>query len=89
MLAPVIRAEHKRWDGKGYRDGLSGKHTPLASRVVFACDSLHAMISNHPYRKAIGVRAALEKLERNPGQQFNPSTVRALLDVAGDTRADT
>ena len=88
-LVPVIRAEHKRWDGKGYPGGLSGEHIPLASRVVFACDSFHAMTSNRPYRKAIGVRAALEELQRNSGKQFDPSIVSALLDVAGDARADT
>ncbi len=88
-LAPVIRAEHERWDGKGYPDGLSGEHIPLASRVVFTCDSFHAMTSDRPYRDAMGVRAALEELERSSGKQFDPSTVRALLDVVGDARADT
>jgi HD-GYP domain-containing protein (c-di-GMP phosphodiesterase class II) len=88
-LAPVIRAEHERWNGKGYPDGLSGEHIPLTSRVVFACDSFHAMTSDRPHRKAMGVRAALEELRRNAGTQFDPSVVGALLDVLGDARADT
>ena len=87
-LAPVIRAEHERWDGKGYANSLSREHTPLASRVVFACDSLHAMTSDRPYRFAIGVRAACEELQRNSGKQFDPSTVGALLDIVGDTQID-
>ena len=64
-LAPVIRAEYERWDGKGYPDGLKGEEIPLASRIVFACDAFHAMTSDRPYRKSIGVRAALEELKRN------------------------
>ena len=35
-LAPVVRAEHERWDGGGYPDGLRGEAIPLASRIVFA-----------------------------------------------------
>ena len=31
-LAPAIRAEHERWDGGGYPDGLKGDETPLAAR---------------------------------------------------------
>ena len=87
-LASIIRAEHERWDGKGYPDGLSGEHIPLAIRVVFACDSFHAMTSVRPYRKAMGVWAALEELQRNSGKQLDPSTFRALLDVVGDARAE-
>jgi HD-GYP domain-containing protein (c-di-GMP phosphodiesterase class II) len=47
------------------------------------------MTSDRPYRKAMGVRAALEELQRNTGKQFDPSTVRVLLDIVGDARADT
>ena len=83
-LAPVIRAEHERWDGEGYPDGLSGEHIQLASRVIFACDSFHAMTSSRPYREAMGVRAALEELRSNAGKQFDPSVVRALLGVLSD-----
>ena len=85
-LAPVIRSEHERWDGKGYPDGLSGEGIPQASRIIFTCDSFHAMISNRPYRQALGVREALEELERNAGTQFYPAAVRALLEIVNEGR---
>lgn len=80
-LAPVIRAEHERWDGKGYPDGLSGEQIPLASRIILACDAYHAMTSDRPYRKAMSVQAAQEELRKNARAQFCPYTVRALLSV--------
>ena len=80
-MAPIIRAEHERWDGKGYPDGLEGEEIPLASRIIFACDAFHAMTSDRPYRTAIGLRAALDELESNVGKQFCPRTIPALLEV--------
>ncbi len=80
-LAPSIRAGHERWEGTGYPDGLSKGRTPLASRIIFACDAYHAMTSNLPYREAMNVRTALEELRKNVGSQFCPHTVRALLVV--------
>src|SRR6266850_1760374 len=32
-LAPAMRAEHERWDGTGYPDGLAGEEIPIASRI--------------------------------------------------------
>lgn len=80
-LAPAIRAEHERWDGRGYPDGLSGEEIPLASRIVLACDAFHSMTSDRPYRKACGDRAALSELEKEAGRQFDPRVVRALVEV--------
>ena len=48
-LAPVIRAEHERWDGCGYPDGLVGEEIPLAARIVLIADAYHAMTSDRPY----------------------------------------
>lgn len=80
-MAPLLRAEHERWDGKGYPDGLEGEEIPLASRIILACDAFHAMTSDRPYRKAIGIRAALDELESNAGKQFCPTTIPVLLEV--------
>jgi response regulator RpfG family c-di-GMP phosphodiesterase len=80
-LAPLIRAEHERWDGCGYPDGLWGEAIPLASRIVFACDAYHAMTSNRPYRRALPGRVATAELRRGAGKQFCPQTVDALVAV--------
>jgi anti-anti-sigma factor len=80
-LAAAVRAEHERWDGNGYPDGLAGREIPVASRICLACDAYHAMVSDRPYRRALGEEIAREELERHAGTQFCPATVRALLDV--------
>jgi hypothetical protein len=80
-LAPAIRAEHERWDGKGYPDGLKGEEIPLASRIILVCDTFHAMTSDRPYRKALDATVALEALEKNAGTQFCPRTVGAFVGM--------
>ncbi|MET0817749.1 MAG: HD domain-containing phosphohydrolase, partial [Solirubrobacteraceae bacterium] len=86
-LAPAVRAEHERWDGRGYPDGLAGEAIPLASRICLACDAWHAMTSDRPYRDALGEGEARAELIRNAGTQFCPRTVDALLAVLDSTPA--
>lgn len=80
-VAEAIRHEHERWDGAGYPDGIYGEQIPLASRVVLVCDAFHAMITDRPYRKAIGLEQARTELIRHAGTQFDPQVVDALLAV--------
>lgn len=81
-LAPAIRAEHERCDGKGYPDGLTREQIPLASRITFACDAYHAMTSARPYRaQPMDTAAAAAELQVNAATQFDPDVVAALLRV--------
>ncbi|HEV7918648.1 MAG TPA: HD-GYP domain-containing protein [Solirubrobacterales bacterium] len=80
-VAKAIRHEHERWDGGGYPDGISGEEIPLSSRVVLVCDAFHAMITDRPYRKSIGLEQARHELVRHAGTQFDPAVVDALLAV--------
>jgi response regulator RpfG family c-di-GMP phosphodiesterase len=82
-LAPAIRAEHERWDGGGYPDGLAGVSIPLASRIILACDAYHAMTSDRPYRSAMSSAAATAELRAGEGGQFDPEIVAALLEEIG------
>jgi response regulator RpfG family c-di-GMP phosphodiesterase len=83
-LAPIIRADHERWDGKGYPDGLSGEEIPLASRIVFACDAWDAMNSDRPYRRALDVERKIEELKKGAGTQFDPYVVSVLVEALKD-----
>jgi HD domain/GAF domain len=83
-LGPVLRAEHERWDGGGYPDGLAGEQIPLASRITFVCDAYHAMTSDRPYRSALSYDAAREQIATGAGTQFCPSSAQALLDLLAD-----
>ena len=77
-LAPAVRAEHERWDGAGYPDGLAGEEIPLASRIVFACDAYHAMVSDRPYRSRLDDDEARRRLLEGSGSQFCPTVVTAM-----------
>jgi diguanylate cyclase (GGDEF)-like protein/putative nucleotidyltransferase with HDIG domain len=83
-FASAVNAEHERFDGAGYPDGLSGEAIPLASRVTFACDAYHAMTSDRPYRAAMDPSAAQDEMRAGAGNQFDPDVVGALLAVLSD-----
>ena len=80
-LAAAVRAEHERWDGDGYPDGLRGETIPLASRICLACDAFDAMTTDRPYRDALTHEQAVAELRSGAGAQFDPQVVDALLAV--------
>jgi response regulator RpfG family c-di-GMP phosphodiesterase len=80
-MAPAIRAEHERWDGTGYPDGLRGDRIPIASRITFVCDAYEAMTTDRPYRKALSREQARAEIEAGSGTQFWPLGVEAFLAV--------
>jgi HD-GYP domain-containing protein (c-di-GMP phosphodiesterase class II) len=89
-LAPAIRAEHERYDGDGYPDGLHAEEIPIASRITLACDAYHAMTSDRPYRRRLSREQALAELRDNAGTQFDPDVITALLNlVESDPEAYT
>jgi diguanylate cyclase (GGDEF)-like protein len=80
-VAKWVRSSHERFDGGGYPDGLSGAEIPLASRIIFLCDSFSAMTQTRPYREAMTVDQARDEIVRCSGTQFDPAAVRAFCDV--------
>ncbi len=78
-LAPAVRASHERWDGAGYPDGLAGEEIPLAARIIAACDTYDAMVTDRPYRGARTPAEAHEELRRVSDSQLHAPVVEALL----------
>jgi polar amino acid transport system substrate-binding protein len=77
----VIRHHHERYDGRGYPDGLKGRDIPLGARIVAVVDAYVAMCSPRPHRPPLPTELAVEELERQAGQQFDPEVVEALIRV--------
>jgi HD-GYP domain-containing protein (c-di-GMP phosphodiesterase class II) len=77
----IVRSAHEHYDGGGYPDGLAGNDIPLEARIVLACDAFHAMTTDRPYRKTLGVDEARRRLVEASGSQFDPQIVDALLRV--------
>jgi HD-GYP domain-containing protein (c-di-GMP phosphodiesterase class II) len=71
IVAPV-RHHHENWDGTGYPDGLKGTQIPLASRIIMFADTLDAMTTDRPYRKALGMEEAKAEFVKFKGRQFDP-----------------
>jgi HD-GYP domain-containing protein (c-di-GMP phosphodiesterase class II) len=86
-LAAAVRASHERWDGGGYPDGLGGERIPLAARIIAACDTYEAIVTDRPYRPARELDAAARELVRVSGTQLGPAVVDALLDELGAQRS--
>jgi HD-GYP domain-containing protein (c-di-GMP phosphodiesterase class II) len=79
-LAPSVRASHERWDGDGYPDGIAGEDIPLAARIIAACDTYDAIVTDRPYRPARTIAQAREELCRVAGIQLDARVVEALLE---------
>jgi HD-GYP domain-containing protein (c-di-GMP phosphodiesterase class II) len=80
----IVQSHHERWDGGGYPKGLRADEIPLAARVFAIADSFDAMTSDRPYRVAMPVEQALEEVREGAGSQFDPTVVRAFLDLANE-----
>ena len=79
MAALIARYHHERFDGNGYPLGLSGRHIPLAARIVAVADVYDALTSVRPYKRAIPVEKAKMIVRNDSGHHFDPVVVDAFL----------
>jgi two-component system cell cycle response regulator len=78
-VASFVRSSHERFDGRGYPDGLAGEAIPLASRIVFVCDTWEAMTGGRAYRPPVSWADALAELRLCAGSQFDAQVVEAFV----------
>jgi len=79
--AEIVLAHQEFYDGSGYPRGLSGEDIPLGARIFAVADTLDAMISDRPYRKALPLSHARAEIQRCSGTQFDPRVVEVFLSI--------
>lgn len=81
-LIPIVKYHHEHWDGSGYPEQLKGEQIPLVARIVAVADAYHALISDRPYRKGLGVTKACEILRMGAGIQWDKNLIRQFIQIA-------
>jgi putative nucleotidyltransferase with HDIG domain len=79
--AEIVLAHQEFYDGSGYPRGLKGEEIPIGARIFTIADSMDAMISDRPYRKALPLSYAREEIRRCAGTQFDPKVVEVFLAI--------
>ena len=81
-LIPIVKYHHERIDGKGYPEKLTGDKIPLAAKIVAVADAYHALVSDRPYRKGLGIDKACEILTSGMGTQWDSDLIRKFIQIA-------
>jgi putative nucleotidyltransferase with HDIG domain len=79
--AEIVLSHQECYDGGGYPRGTKGDEIPLGARIFAVADTLDAMISDRPYRKALPISDAKAEIKRCSGTQFDPKVVDVFLTL--------
>jgi len=82
--AEIVFSHQEFYDGNGYPNGLRGNEIPIGARIFAVADTLDAITSDRPYRKARSFDAAREEILRFSGTQFDPSVVEVFLKIPNE-----
>ena len=77
----LIRWHHEWWNGFGYPDALSGEEIPLAARILRLADSYASLTDARPFRAALTVTEARERIIEWAGIEFDPRLVSLFLTL--------
>jgi putative nucleotidyltransferase with HDIG domain len=76
----AVRHHHENWDGSGYPDGLAGGAIPIGARIIMVADTLDAMTTDRPYRRALSYDRVVQELRRHSSSQFDPRLVEIAIN---------
>lgn len=79
--AEIVYAHQEWYDGSGYPRQLKGEEIPLGARIFSIADTLDAMTSDRPYRRAKTFGQARDEIKKFSGRQFDPGIVELFLEM--------
>jgi len=82
--AEIVFSHQEHFDGSGYPKGLNAGEIPIGARIFAVADTLDAITSDRPYRKASSFDVAREEILRCSGTQFDPSVVEVFLKIPNE-----
>jgi HD-GYP domain-containing protein (c-di-GMP phosphodiesterase class II) len=83
--AEIIFTHHERCDGSGYPQGLNAEQIPLGARIFAVVDTVDAMTSDRPYRRALSFDEARKEIQRGSGSQYDSQVAEAFVGIPIET----
>lgn len=83
--AEIVLTHHERFDGGGYPRGLKGEEILPGARIFSVADTLDAITSDRPYRRASSFESGREIIRQLAGSQFDPEVVKTFLNIREET----
>ncbi|MCP5196665.1 MAG: response regulator [Gammaproteobacteria bacterium] len=80
LAADIAYCHHEKWNGAGYPRQLKGEAIPLEARIVAIADVFDALITARPYKPAWPVEKAINLIETESGQHFDPELAPLFLE---------
>jgi len=77
----IAMTHHEKWNGAGYPVGLEGEAIPVSGRITAVADVFDALTSARPYKEAWEVERAVDLIESEAGQHFDPAVVKSFSTV--------
>jgi diguanylate cyclase (GGDEF)-like protein/putative nucleotidyltransferase with HDIG domain len=78
QVLEIVAAHHEKWDGTGYPRGIKEEQIPIGARILSAVDCLDALASDRPYRGALSIDMAMDRVSREEGRSYDPLVVSVL-----------
>lgn len=82
-----IGCHHERIDGKGYPGMLEADEVPVEAQVIGMAEAYVALVSERPYRQALGEEDALEVLRGMCGSRFDAGLMACVESAVSRERS--
>jgi HD-GYP domain-containing protein (c-di-GMP phosphodiesterase class II) len=82
----MVLQHHERLDGSGYPQRLKGDQILLEAKILAVADVVDAMTTYRPYRKGLGLDAALEEITKQRGVLYDEATVDICVALFRENR---
>lgn len=77
----TVLYHHEAWNGRGYPVGLKGEEIPTSARILAIADVYDVLTSRRPYKAPLTAAEARERLSQGSGENFDPTILRAFLNL--------
>lgn len=83
-IAETVYQHHENVDGSGYPRALKDEQILLEAKIIHVCDSLEAMLSHRPFRRAYNLDYAIEQIQTYSGRHYAHEVVDACIHLFRD-----